>query len=205
MIVLYTYGSFNGRQVSIVLEELDIDYVVHKINLPNGEHNTPSFRQINPSGRIPVIIDLSVSADKPLILSQTSAILIYLAEKHGKLLTDDVIQRARTLEWLAFHATDQSPALFNEFYLNSLVEIPQLEASSLLRKRTLDLYQYFDQQLEKTIYLAGDNYSIADIAAYPAISSIINDLSQCGYLNIYRWFKLLSERPAVMQGMRVPV
>ena len=204
MIDLYTYGTFNGRQVSIMLEELGVKYDVHKIDLVKGEHKTPSFRLINPSARIPVIVDHDVSSNSPLVLSQTSAILIYLGEKHEKFLSNDIRKKAHTMQWLAFHATDVTTTLFNEFFLSTLVEIPQLEASLLLKEKALDFYQFFDQQLEQNKYLAGDEYSIADIAMFPAVSGLVNILLKRGYVSIYRWFKETSERAAVRHGMGIP-
>jgi len=204
MIDLYTYNTFNGQQVSIILEELGLKYVVHEIDLAKGEHNSPAFLLINPSARIPAIVDHSVSLDNLFTLTQTSAILIYLAEKYDKFLPKDIISRAKTLEWLTFHTTDITSSLFNAFFLSSLVEVPQIDAAKLLRERAIGFYRFFDHQLGQTTYLAGEEYTIADIAAYPVVSSVVNNSRMNDYQNIHRWFQQLSDRPAVIQGMNVP-
>lgn len=204
MIDLYTYSTFNGYQISIVLEELGLKYIVHEIDLMKGEHNSPAFLLINPSARIPAIIDHSVSSDDLFTLTQTSAILIYLAEKCDKLLPKDTVTRAKTLEWLAFHTTDITSSLFNVFFLSSLVEEPQEAAAELLRERAIGFYKFFDLQLEQSTYLSGEEYTIADIAAYPVVNSVIESPPMRDCHNINRWFHMVSERSAVIRGMNVP-
>lgn len=204
MIDLYTYSTFNGYQISIALEELGLKYVIHEINLMKGEHNSPAFLLINPSARIPTIVDHSVSSDDLFTLTQSSAILIYLAEKCDKFLPKDTVTRAKTLEWLTFHTTDITSSLFNAFFLSSMVEEPQEAAAALLRKRAIEFYRFFDQQLEQSTYLSGEEYTIADIAAYPVVSNVIDRPTMYDYHNISRWFQMLSERPAVIRGMNVP-
>jgi len=169
-----------------------------------GEHNTPSFRMINPSGRIPVIVDHIVSSDDPFTLTQTGAILIYLAEKYDKLLPKDKVSRARTFEWLMFQGTDITASLFNAFFLLNLVELPQVDAAALLRRRAVSFYKYFNRRLKDSAYLACDEYTIADIAVYPVIRSIIDKPFENEYENLKRWLDLVGNRPAVIRGMSVP-
>ncbi|MFK8013451.1 MAG: glutathione S-transferase family protein [Marinicellaceae bacterium] len=127
MIDLYTYKTINGQNIVIALEEMQLDYNLHIINLMKGEQTNPEFLKLNPSGRIPTIVDHS----QELTLNQSSAILIYLAEKSGSLLSNNATQKAKTIEWMMFHATDLAPNLFNNFYLKVLIKEPQPIATHL--------------------------------------------------------------------------
>ena len=102
MIELYTWGTPNGRKIPIMLEEIGMPYNVHAVNLRNNEQRTPEYLAINPNGRIPAIIDTDGPGGKPLPIFESGAILIYLAEKSGKLLASDPVRRMETLEWLMF-------------------------------------------------------------------------------------------------------
>lgn len=204
MIDLYTYNTFNGYQISIALEELGLEYTVHKVDLSLGEHNTPAFRLINPSGRIPAIVDHSVESNDLFTLTQTSAILIYLAEKCGKLLPKDVTARARVFEWMTFQSTDITASLFNAFFLFSMAKVSQVDAAALLRERAVGFYEYFDKQLEDTTYLSGEEYSIADIAVYPVVNTVIENPMMSEYKNISRWLEKVGKRSGVKKGMSVP-
>ena len=199
MIDLYTYATINGQNIVIALEEMQLKYNLHKVDLMKGEQQKPEFLKLSPSGRIPVIFD----HDNDLVLSQSSAILIYLAEKSGKLLPIDAAQKAKTLEWMMFHASDLAPNLFNNFYLKALIKEPQLQAAQFIKDRYLNLYQYFDHQLSHHEFLNGCEYSIADIAAFPAINRLCDSFSELRYKNILRWHAQLNQRPAVIKGMNI--
>ncbi len=201
MIDLYTASTFNGQRVSIMLEETGLDYSVHDINLVKGEQRHPDFLRLNPSGRIPVIVDHDAS-DKPFVLTQSVAILHYLAEKTGKMLPDSLIAKARVYEWMNFHAIDIGSVLFSAFYLEKRVTPPQPEAAEILRKRIHELYQHFDQQLAHQDFLAGSSYSIADVTTFPALFGQKQELKDYQHLN--RWLQQLNNRSAVKRGMRVP-
>ncbi len=201
MIDLYTASTFNGQRVSIMLEETGLDYSVHDINLVKGEQRHPDFLRLNPSGRIPVIVDHDTGGE-PFVLTQSVAILQYLAEKTGKLLPDSLLARARVYEWMNFHAVDIGSVLFSAFYLEKRVTPPQPEAAEILRKRIHELYQYFDQQLASQDFLAGSNYSIADVTVLPVVIGKEKELVDYQYLT--RWLQQLQDRPAVKRGMKVP-
>ena len=205
MIDFYTFKTFNGQQISIALEELGLEYTVHKIDLFKGEQHEPSFLKINPSGRIPAIVDHSTKISTGrIVVSQSMAILIYLAEKSHKLLSKEPEERAKTIEWLAFQVTDISTNIFNSFFLKSLIKVPQLEASKILRQRALSFYKVFDQQLHNTEYLTGDNYTIADISSFAVVNSIISEIPTEKYRNLNRWYQSISKRPAVIAGLKIP-
>ncbi len=203
MIDLYTYGTFNGRRASIMLEETGFSYTAHTINLMKGEQSTPEFLKLNPSGRIPAIVDHDTGHEEPLVLSQSVAIILYLAEKSGRFMPSDPKQRAKAYEWLIYHATDIAPNLFNIFYFSKRCKPPQPEAIQLLEQRNQAHYVLFDEHLADHEFLAGDQYSIADIAVFPAMALIEDERFQ-SYQHIQRWIQLIAARPAVQRGMAVP-
>lgn len=201
MIDFYTYGTFNGRRVAIMLEETELEYRVHKVDLFAGEQRQAAFLALNPSGRIPTIVDNDDG--QRLIVTQSAAILMYLAEKSGMLLPKERVARAKVIEWLFFHATDITPTLFDSFYLTQLCKTKQLEAGKLLDERVFALYQNFDEQLAKHEFIGGESYSIADIAVFPALKADDEAFFE-KYSNIRRWYSLISQRPAVQRGMAIP-
>lgn len=202
MIDLYTASTFNGQRVSIMLEETGLEYSAHRVDLARGEQRLADFLQLNPSGRIPVIVDHESGESTPFVLTQSVAILQYLAEKSGRLLPASITARAKVYEWMEFHATDISSFIFAAFYLQRRTKPKQEQAADQLRARVHEFYQYFDQQLENFEFLAGASYSIADIAALPAVIAHEKTLSE--YTNLTRWMQQLQQRPAVQRGMLIP-
>jgi GST-like protein len=201
MIDLYTASTFNGQRVSIMLEETGLAYSAHRIDLMKGEQRKPDFLKLNPSGRIPVLVDHDSGTSDPFVLTQSVAILQYLAEKTQQLLPQTPQTRARVYEWMNFHAIDIGSVLFSAFYLRQLCSSRHPEAAKQLTKRVHELYQYFDQQLAKQEFLAGSNYSIADITVLP---TVFNREQLAEYQNLSRWLQQLKQRPAVQRGMAVP-
>jgi len=203
MIDLYTANTFNGQRVSIMLEEIELPYKVHSIDLKNGEQKQSDFLQLNPSGRIPVLVDKSEDRSAPLIITQSTAILQYLSEKTGKLIPKLLQQRAKVYEWMHFHAIDIGSVIFSAFYLQRRSSPKQITAAKLLRNRVHELYKYFDQQLGQHEFLAGDFYSIADITALPAV--ITQEQKLTDYSNLTRWSQQLKQRAAVQRGLAIPL
>jgi GST-like protein len=184
-----------------MLEETGLPYSVHEIDLAKGDQRQPEFLKLNPSGRIPVLVDHDNAEAEPLVLTQSTAILQYLAEKTGKLLPDSLLARAKVYEWMHFHAVDIGSTVFSAFYLQRLSSPKQIEAAEQLRNRVHELYRYFDEQLAEHEFLAG-SYSIADITALPVVISQEQKLVE--YPNLTRWVQQLKQRPAVKRGMAVP-
>ncbi|MGR8931654.1 MAG: glutathione S-transferase family protein [Gammaproteobacteria bacterium] len=201
MIELYTAATFNGWRASIMLEETGLPYISHRVELALKEQKWPDFLKLNPSGRIPVLVDHDGTGEH-FILTQSVAIVQYLAEKTGCLLPVAPTERAKVYEWMQFHAVDIGSSLFLVFYLKRLCSPRQFEAAKFVGKRTLDLYSHFDDQLAKQEYLAGSEYSIADVIAFPAALSQEQQLAN--YPHLSRWIAQLKQRPAVQRGMAVP-
>lgn len=201
MIDFYTASTFNGRRAAIMLEETGLEYTAHRVDLAKGEQRQPEFLQLNPSGRIPVIVDHDSSDSEPFVLTQSIAILQYLAEKSGQLLPHSLTARARVYEWMQFHAVDIGSTLFNAFYLHRRIKPQQEQAAEQLRQRVHKLYRHFDQQLAEHEFLAGTHYSIADIAVLPSVLTMEDKLEE--YSNLIRWQQQLKQRPAVQRSMLI--
>lgn len=193
MIDFYTADTPNGLRVELMLEELNVEYKKHQLSLSKGDNKTSSFLKLNSSGRIPVIVDHEVINSEPLVLTQSAAILLYLAEKRGDFLPLYKIDRAKAMEWLFFDATDIATTRFNAFYLSMR---NQEESTQILKDRIMEYYQTYDQQLATTAYLAGDEYSLADIAAYPWAKTMEHE-GMKGLSHLQRWMKEIGNRAAI--------
>jgi GST-like protein len=200
MIDLYTFTTPNGRKASIMLEEVELPYNVHKIDLTKGDQFTPEFVAINPNSKIPAIVD----QDTGIIVFESGAILIYLAEKTGKLLPTNSKERFQVLSWLMLQMGSVGPMFgqLNHFKKFAPEKIPY--AIERYEKETLRLYSVLEGQLAEREFICGD-YSIADIATYPWVA--IHEwqgLTLDSHPNLKRWVETVQQRPAVERGMAVP-
>ena len=203
MIDLYTWGTPNGRKVSIMLEETGLSYTVHEVNIGQGEQHRPDFLAISPNNKIPALVDQDGPGGKPYALFESGAILFYLAEKTGRFFPDEPGERYRVMEWLMFQMGGVGP-MFGQnhhFRLDSVDDPYGLERYG---KETARLYAVLNQRLEGGDCLAGA-YSIADIATYPWVArhprhkTDLNDFPA-----VKRWYDRVGARPAVERGMAVP-
>jgi GST-like protein len=203
MIQLYTWGTPNGKKVSIMLEEISMPYEVHPINLGQGDQFKPEYLAINPNNKIPSIIDKEGPGGKPLTLFESGAILMYLAEKSGKLWPADMRQRYAVTQWLMFQMGGVGPMFGQANYFFRLEEkVPY--AIERYHKEALRLYGVLEKALGQNEYLAGE-YSIADIATYPWVwRHDIHQVKLEDFPNVKRWYDKISERPAVKRGMEIP-
>jgi GST-like protein len=204
MIDLYTWTTPNGRKASIMLEECALPYAVHPVNIGKDEQFTPEFIAINPNSKIPAIIDREGPEGKPYALFESGAILLYLAEKTGKLLPKTTAQRYQTVQWLMFQMGGVGPIFgqVHHFLRAAKEQVPY--AIERYTKETQRLYGVLNAQLGKREYLAGD-YSVADIATYPWVARYEwhrTDLN--AFPHVKRWFDAIGKRPAVVKGMQVP-
>ncbi len=205
-IELYTWATPNGRKVSIMLEELGLAYNVHPIDISKGEQFQDHFLAIAPNNRIPAIIDPDGPDGESMGLFESGAILIYLAEKtRSELFPDSGVPRVRTLEWLMWQMGGVGPMFgqAHHFLFNPKEDVPY--GKKRYHDETKRLYKVMNKRLAEVAYLAGENYSIADIAAYPWVARFERhqvDLND--YADVKRWFDTIGERPAVEKGMSVP-
>jgi GSH-dependent disulfide-bond oxidoreductase len=203
MMQFYTWATPNGRKVSIMLEEVGLAYEVHAVNLGQGEQFKTDYLAINPNNKIPAIIDPEGPGGKPLALFESGAILMYLAEKTGRLWPRDARERYEVIQWLMFQMAGVGPMFGQANYFFKLAEkVPY--AIERFSQEALRLYRVLDKQLAEHEFLAGD-YSIADIATYPWVGRHEGhhvELEE--FPNVKRWFDTISTRPAVKRGMEVP-
>ena len=204
MIELHTWGTPNGRKISIMLEECGLPYSVHKVDISKGEQFKPEFLKISPNNRIPAILDPDGPGGKPISVFESGAILIYLADKTGKFLPTDPAQKYKTLEWLMWQMGGVGP-MFGQAHHFLRAAPSKIEYGI---KRYVDeakrLYGVLDRRLKDAEHLAGD-YSIADVATYPWVSRHEwQGVALTEFPSVKRWFDALSARPAVSRGMAVP-
>lgn len=205
MIDFYTYGTPNGRKVAILLEELAVPYRVHKIDIGKGEQFTPAFVAINPNSKIPAIVDDAGPKGRPFTLFESGAILIYLAEKHGRFHSADPEGRHIVNQWLMFQMAGIGPMLGQAHHF--MRAAPEKHPYGIERygKEAARLYGVMNRRLGEVPYLAGADYTIADIATYPWVAR--HEWHQVrleDHPNVKRWFEAIGTRPAVQRGMAVP-
>jgi GST-like protein len=204
MIQLYTWSTPNGRKVSIMLEELGLEYDTHAINIGKSDQFTPEFIAINPNSKIPAIVDPDGPDGKPITIMESGAILIYLAEKAGKLLPASARGRSVALQWLMFQMGGVGPMFGQVHHFLRAAKEPVPYAIERYTKETQRLYGVLNARLAGREYLA-DEYSIADIATYPWTARYEWHKTRLeDFPHVKRWFDALSARPAVQRGMAIP-
>ncbi|MFW5876402.1 MAG: glutathione S-transferase family protein [Myxococcota bacterium] len=201
MIDLYTAPTPNGHKASVTLEELGLPYTVHPIDLGRGEQKEAWYTKLNPNGRIPTVVDRD---EDDFTVFESGAILIYLAEKTGRLLPTDVKGRSRVIQWLMFQMGGVGPMMgqANVFYRYLEEKIPT--AISRYQNETRRLFEVLDRRLAESEWLA-DDYSIADIANWCwARTYKWSGVSADGLPHLKRWRDAMRNRPACQRGIQVP-
>lgn len=207
MIDLHTTPTANGFKASIMLEETSLPYRVVNYNLVAGDHQKAEYLALNPVGRVPAIVDhATADGDEPLRVYGTAAILLYLAEKSQRFLPSRPRARAKVFEWLGIVASDIGPAYSGQFVFNVVAQEKQPWAINFYNQLCDRMVATMELQLSQTRYLAGDDYTIADMIAYPVAA--VSMLRWPGNLDrhpqIARWAADVGARPAVQRGMQVP-
>ena len=200
MIDLYTWTTPNGRKISILLEELGIDYEVHPIDIGTGAQMTPEFLGISPNNKIPAIVD----RDNGLTLMESGAILWYLAEKHGRFLPEAPGDRIRVMEWLMWQMGGLGPMCGQAHHFLHFNPGKAAYAEERFSSEVNRLYGVLDRQLAGQSHIVGD-YSIADMACWPWVSRYEwhgIDLSR--YPAVRAWYRRLRAREQVQRGYNVP-
>ncbi len=202
MIDLYTWHTPNGRKVSIMLEEIEMPYEVHSINIAKDEQFQPHFLKVSPNNRIPAIVD----RDNNYSLFESGAILLYLAEKSGKLINkDNRDDYYRTLEWLMWQMGGVGPMFGQVHHFVKYNKGKSEYSETRYSKEARRLYGVMDKKLSKSQYIAGNDYSIADISIWPWTARFDwQEIDLNEFPNVTRWYKEISIRPAVQKGWLVP-
>ena len=200
MIDLYTWGTPNGRKVSILLEELGLPYTVHSINIGKDEQFAPDFLAISPNNKIPAIVDHDTGVKQ----FESGAIMVYLAEKTGKFLPTDMAARADVMQWLMWQMGGFGPMLGQAHVFLKFNRGLSQPAEDRFGKEAQRLYGVLDRQLADHEYVAGD-YSIADMAIFPwAARHDWHEVDLTAFPNVLRWYRQIAARPAVQRGYQVP-
>lgn len=204
MIDLYSTATPNGHKIHIMLEECGLAYRKHHIDIGAGDQFTADFLAISPNNKIPAIVDSDGPDGKPISLFESGAILVYLAGKTGKFLGTTDREKFTTLQWLMFQMGGVGPMLGQAHHFRIYAPEKIDYAYNRYTNEAKRLYGVIDKRLQESAYLAGDNYTIADIATFPWLRSWEKQgITLSDYPNLLRWFELISARPAVKEGVTV--
>lgn len=202
MIDLYYAPTPNGHKITLFLEEAGLPYRLHRIDISAGAQFKPEFLAISPNNKIPAIVDsLPVDNGAPIGVFESGTILQYLAEKTGKFLSKELRERTTTLEWLTWQVAGLGPMLGQNHHFTHYAPQPVPYAIERFQQETKRLYGVLNTQLTKNAYIAGDTYSIADIATYPWIVAHERqriDLAE--YPAVRNWFERVKARPATQKA-----
>jgi GSH-dependent disulfide-bond oxidoreductase len=210
-IQLYSLATPNGQKIGIALEEMEIPYDAHLINIGKGEQFTPEFIKINPNSKIPALVDPTGANGQPLPIMESGAILLYLAKKSGKFLPSDIVLYTETLEWLFFQVAGVGPMFgqFGHFFKFAGDKCDHPYPLERYRTETKRLLSVIDKRLEGRTFLVGEQYTIADMATVPWVAGLskfykaddVLDLAQ--FKNVNAWVQRIMERPKTAKGIKV--
>ncbi len=209
---LYSYPTPNGVKVSIALEEIGLPYEAHAVNIGKDESWTPEFLSLNPNGKIPAILDPDGPGGKPLGMFESGAILVYLADKTGKLVPADAARRYETIQWVFFQMANVGPmfgqlGFFHKFAGRNIDDKRPLERYRDESKRLIGV---LDKRLEGRQWIMDDDFTIADVSLLGWVRNLIG-FYEAGELvgfssfrNVARWLEQGLARPAVQRGLEIP-
>jgi len=205
VIELHSWATPNSRKIYYQLEETDLEYRIHPVNIGQGDQFKPEFLEISPNNKTPAMVDTDGPGGKPLAVFETGAMSIYLAEKTGRFIPEDPRTRSVMFQWLMWQIGGMSPMFGQAGHFNSL-EDKQGNAYAIERftKESNRLFGVLDKRLVQVEYLAGDEYTLADISAHPwARMPERRGCSHEDYPNCKRWFDQINERPAVQRANKI--
>ena len=202
MIHLYTASTPNGHKVSCMLEAIEMTYEIHTVNLGEGDQRKPEFLKISPNGRIPAIVDTD---NDDLSIFESGAIMLYLAEKSGKLIPSDIKGRAKVIEWLMFQMGGIGPMMGQANVFSRYFPEKIQPAIDRYQNESRRLFEVLDMQLSKNEWLAGE-YSIADIANWCWVRTHNwSGVSLEGLMYLEKWKNKMYDQPGMLKGTKVPV
>jgi len=208
MIDVYSWATPNGHKVHIMLEEcgyrLGKDWVAHPVNISNGDQFDAGFLKISPNNKIPAMVDPHGPDGKPISLFESGAILLYLASKTGKFLPKSDRAKYEVLQWLMFQMGGVGPMLGQNHHFRQYAPEKIEYAVNRYTNEAKRLYGVMDKQLASTKFIAGNAYSIADMAIFPWLRNWQNQgMDWVDYPHLKKWFDLIAARPAVQRGLEV--
>ncbi len=200
MIDLYTWATPNGRKVSILLEELGVDYTVFPVNIGAGEQHKPAFLEISSNNKIPAIVD----HENGMRLMESGAILIYLSDKYKQFFANDVLERSRITEWVMWQMGGLGPMLGQVHHFTHFNPGKSTYAEERFQAEAARLYKVLDSRLSGRKFIC-DSYSIADIACWPWVSRYERQqIDLRNFPNVRGWYQRILEREAVQRGYHIP-
>jgi GST-like protein len=206
MIKHYYWPTPNGHKTAIMLEEVELEYEVCIVNILDGDQFDPAFIAISPNNRIPAIVDTDGPQGEPYTVFESGAILMYLAEKTGKLWPQDSVERYDVIQWLMFQMGNVGPMFGQNGYFQGYCPEDVPLAKERYHNVCKQLYGVMDRRLGESKYLAGSNYSIADVATFPWTMPKQQEMHRIDitqYPNVKRWSETVAMRPAVQRGIAV--
>lgn len=205
MIHLYTYDTPNGRKISVALEEMNLPYIVHVVNIGQGEQFKPEFLAISPNNKIPAIVDDEGPDGNPISLFESGAILVYLGQKTGQFWPSDARQQMLVLQWLMFQVGGFGPIPGQVHHFIALDdETDRRYGLARFMKETRRLYAVMERRLQEAAYFAGDEMSIADMAIVGWVwRHSRHQIDLDAFPSIQRWYRTMIERPGVSRGFSV--
>lgn len=210
-IQLYSLGSPNGIKIPIALEEMGLDYDVHTVDILKGEQHSEAFKKINPNEKIPAIVDLNGPKGTTHSVMESGAILLYLADKSAKLISNDAVLRSETLQWLFFQASAVGPMFgaFGHFHSYGRENCDHPYPEERFANETKRILKILDERLQHQCYIVSDEYSIADIAIFPWVIWLdvfykaSEQLALESFTNVSQWLARCKNRPATKKGFDV--
>jgi GST-like protein len=206
MIKHFYWPTPNGHKTAIMLEEVEVEYEVCIVNILEGDQFDPAFIAISPNNRIPAIVDTEGPQGEPYTVFESGAILMYLAEKTGKLWPQDSVERYDVIQWLMFQMGNVGPMFGQNGYFQGYCPEDVPLAKERYHNVCKQLYGVMDRRLGESKYLAGSNYSIADVATFPWTMPKQQEMHRIDitqYPNVKRWSETVAMRPAVQRGIAV--
>jgi len=204
MIDVHTWPTPNGHKIHIALEEMELPYRVHPVNIRTGEQFRPEFLAVSPNNRIPAIVDPDGPDGQPISLFESGAILIYLADKTGKLMPAAGRDRYTTLQWLMWQMGGVGPMFGQANHFRAYAKDPQPYPIERYTNESNRLTRVLDKQLADHPWVAGADYTIADIAIFPWMRGAEKrGVDLASYPNVQRWFDVINARPAVQRALQV--
>ena len=204
MIDLYTWPTPNGHKIHIMLEETDLPYTVVPIDIGRGDQFKPEFLAISPNNKMPAIVDHDGPGGEPYAVFESGAILLYLAEKTGRFLPGDTRARFDVIQWLMFQMGGVGPMLGQVHHFRGYAPEKITYAIERYTNEATRLYGVMDRRLAQVPYLAGQDYSIADMAVFPWCRNWEGQGQDIGqFPHFKRWFEAIAARPAVQRGLQV--
>ena len=204
MIEVYSWATPNGHKVHIMLEECGLPYHVHAVDIGSGEQFAPEFLAISPNNKIPALVDPDGPDGQPISLFESGAILLYLAAKTGRFIPTDIRGRYEVLQWLMFQMASVGPMLGQAHHFRVYAPQKLPYAVDRYTNEAHRLYAVMNRQLAKSRYLAGFEYSIADMAVFPWLRGWKNQgIDWNDFPHLRGWFDEIEARPAVQRGVQV--